>query len=99
MYNTCYEVIDENLTDANVGARKDRSHQENIFVHGAVNNSVINRDCKPIQVQTMEIMKCFDKLWLEASVNSLNEAGPKCDILDMLFIKNENTGNAVKVNN
>ena len=25
MYNTCYEVIDENLTDANVGARKDRS--------------------------------------------------------------------------
>ena len=99
MYNTCYEVIDENLTDANVGARKDRSFRDNIFVLGAVNNSVINGDCKPIQVQTMDIMKCFDKLWLEASINSLYEAGLKCDILNLLFRENENAGIAVKVNN
>ena len=99
MYNTCYEVIDENLTDANVGARKDRSCRDNIFVLGAVNNSVINGDCKPIQVQTMDIMKCFDKLWLEASINSLYEAGLKCDILNLLFRENENAGIAVKVNN
>ena len=37
----------------------------------------------------MEIMKCFDKLWLEASVNSHNEGGPKYDILNMIFRENE----------
>ena len=53
MYNTCYEVKNENLNDAIVGVRKDRSCRDNIFVLGAGNNSVINGDCKPIQVQTM----------------------------------------------
>ena len=53
MYNTCYEVINEKINGAIVGARKDRSCRDNIFVLGAVNNSVINGDCKPIQVQTM----------------------------------------------
>ena len=98
----CVKTVDSHvthITDANVGARKSRSCRDNIFVLGAVNNSVINGDCKPIQVQTMDIMKCFDKLWLEASLNSLYEAGLKCDILNLLFRENENAGIAVKVNN
>ena len=42
MYNTLYKVIDQNLTDANEGARKNRSYRDNIFVLGTVNYSVIN---------------------------------------------------------
>ena len=36
LYIDCYEVIDSNLTDGNVGARRDK-----IFVTSAVANSVI----------------------------------------------------------
>ena len=47
----------------------------------------------------MDIMKCFDKLWLEASFNSLYEAGINNDHLNLLYIENKNAQIAVKINN
>ena len=41
IYIDSYETIDSNLTDANVGARKERSVRDNMFVVNAVTNSVI----------------------------------------------------------
>ena len=99
MYNTLYDVIDSNLTDANVGARKNRSCRDNLFVLGAVTNSVINGESKPIQVQSIDIQQCFDKLWLEATINSLYDAGVKHDLLNILYLENEKADIAVKVNN
>ena len=98
MYNDSYETIDENLTDGNVGARRERGVRDNVFVIGAITNSVINGNSKPIQVQVMDIQKCFDKLWLEATINSLYNAGLKNDILNLLYIENKNANVAIKVN-
>ena len=41
-YNDSYYTIDSNLTDGSVGARKQRSVRDNIFVIAAVINSVKN---------------------------------------------------------
>ena len=60
IYNDSYATIDENITDGNVGARKSRNIRDNIYVIGAVSNSVINGHEDPIQVQVMDIDKCFD---------------------------------------
>ena len=57
MYNESYDIIDGSLTDANVGARKERSCRDNLFVIGAVSNSVINGESRPIQVQSVDIKK------------------------------------------
>ena len=89
-YNESYYTIDSNLTDGNVGARKCRSVRDNIFVISAVTNSVRNAHCKPIQVQVMDAVKCFDKLWLHACINSLYEAGIDNDYLNLLYIGNRN---------
>ena len=99
IYEDSYEVIDSNLTDGNVGCRQNRSSRDNIFVIGAITNSVINGDSRPIQIQIMDIKTCFDKLWLEASINSLYENGLKSDKLNLLYIENKNANVAVKVNN
>ena len=72
-YNDCYYTIDENLTDGNVGARKQRSVRDNIFVLSAITNSVINGGSAPIQVQVMDAEKCFDKLWLQSCINLLRQ--------------------------
>ena len=64
IYNDCYTTVDDNLTDGNVGARKGRNICDNIFVLGAVMNSVINGKEDPIQIQVQDVEKCFDKLWL-----------------------------------
>ena len=40
MYNDEYETLDTNLTDCNVGARKERNIRDNIFVINAIMNSI-----------------------------------------------------------
>ena len=99
IYEDSYEVIDSNLTDGNVGCRQNRSSRDNIYVIGAITNSVINGDSKPIQIQVMDIKTCFDKLWLESSINSLYENGLTTDKLNLLYIENKYANVAVKVNN
>ena len=99
IYNDTNQAIDESLTDGNVGARKERGVRDNIFVLGAITNSVVNGNSAPIQVQVMDIQKCFDKMWLEASINSLYNAGLNNDNLNLLYLENNNANVAVKVNN
>ena len=98
-YNDSYYTIDSHLTDGNVGARKNRSARDNIFVLGAIINSVTKGNCEAIQIQVMDATKCFDKLWLQACINSLYEAGIDNDTLNLLYIENKNAQVAVKINN
>ena len=98
-YNDSYYTIDSNLTDGNVGARKQRGVWDNIFVMSAISNSVINGKCTPIRVQVMDIGTCFDKFWLQACINSPFEAGLTNEKLNLLYIENRNAQIAIKVNN
>ena len=82
-----------------VGAQKQRNIRDNIFVLGAVINSVINGGEAPIQVQVQDAVKCFDKLWLQATTNSLYEAGMTNSMLNLLYLENAKARVAVKVNN
>ena len=97
-YNDSYYTIDDNLSDGNVGARKERNIRDNIFVIGAISNSVLNGKQPPIQITITDVEKCFDKLWLEAAINSLYEAGLKNDMLNLLYLENKTANIAVKVN-
>ena len=99
MYNDPYFTIDSNLTDRNVGARKHRSVWDNIFVLGAITNSASNDSSPPIQIQVLDAIKCFEKLWLQACINSLYEAGLINDQLNLLYIENKNAQIAVKIFN
>ena len=98
MYNDLYETIDQNLTDGNVGAQKERNIRDNIFVLGALMNSLVNGKEEPIQLQVMDIEKCFDKLWLEATTNALYDAGVQNELLNVLYVENNVAKVAVKVN-
>ena len=98
-YNDSYYTIDSNLTDGNVGARKQRSARDNIFVISAISNSVVNGTSAAIQIQVMDAEKCFDKLWLQSCINALFDAGLDNDKLNLLYIENKNANIAVKVNN
>ena len=87
-----------NLSDGNVGARKMRGCRDNIFVLSAINNSVLNGKSDPIQIQVTDVKTCFDKLWLQSSINKLYENGLDNDMLNLLYIENKNLQIAVKVN-
>ena len=74
IYNDEYKNLDKNLTDSNVGARKNRNIRDNIFVLQAILNSVKKENENGIDCQVYDIEKCFDSLWLHEVVNSLFEA-------------------------
>ena len=96
IYNDQYDVIDEALSDSNVGARKDRNVRDNIFVLNAVNNSIVNGEAEPVDIQVFDIEKCFDALWVEDCINDLFETGFSNDKLPLLFLENQNAQIAVK---
>ena len=99
IYNDSYHIIDENLTDGNVGARKHRNIRDNIFVLGSVINSVINGKEDSIQIQVQDVNKCFDKLWLQETTNALYETGLTNNILNLIYLENKNAKVAIKINN
>ena len=63
IYNDESVNIDENLTDSNVGARKNRNIRDNIFVLSAITNNIKKRNLKGTDVHIYDAEKCFDKLW------------------------------------
>ena len=69
IYNDEYANNDGNLTDSNVGARKDRNIRDNIFVLNAISNSVIKGNEDDIDIQVFDIEKCFDALWAQECIN------------------------------
>ena len=91
IYNDEYKTIDDNLTDSNVGARKDRNIRDNIFVLNAISNSIINGKEEEVDIQIYDIEKCFDALWAQECINDIYEAGVQNDKLPLLAL--ENNGN------
>ena len=94
-----YSKVDSNITDCSNGARKYRGVRDNIFIVNSIVNSVINGVNPPIQIEIMDLEKCFDKLWLEASINSLYEYGVQNDNLNLIHNLNKSALVSVKVGN
>ena len=96
IYNDEYENIDEELTDSNVGARKNRNIRDNIFVLNAVTNSIVNGKADAVDVQVFDVEKCFDALWMQECINDLFETGFTNDKLSLLYLENQNAKIAIK---
>ena len=96
IYNDECENIDDNLTDANVGARKKQNIRDNLFVIYAIINSVINGKEEPIDICPYDVEKCFDGLWTHECINDIYEAGMTNDKLPLLFKMNQNAKVAIK---
>ena len=57
IYNDEYENIDANLTDCNVGARKQRNIRDNTFVINAIMNSIKKKNEEPVDFQVYDVEK------------------------------------------
>ena len=78
VYSDIYDVVDSNMSDSNVGARKNRSIRDNLFVLYAVRNEAVVKN-KPVDLHFMDLSKCFDSLWTEETMNDLYDLGVKDD--------------------
>ena len=96
IYNDESVNIDENLTDSNVGARKNRNIRDNIFVLSAITNNIKKRNLKGTDVHIYDAEKCFDKLWASECYNDIFKNGFRNDKLALLYNINKSAQVAIK---
>ena len=85
-YNSSIEIIEEHLTDSNIGAGKKKAPRDHLFVLNAVINDHVNGKRKePIDLVFYDVRQCFDSLWVSKTLLDLHENGIKDDLLNLLF--------------
>ena len=99
LYFDNFDEIDNNMSDSNIGARKNRNIKNHLFMIYGIINSVVkgNEDCVDIQIYDIE--KCFDGLWLEDCLLDVFDALPPQNRNDKLALLHEsNKKNMVAIN-
>ena len=97
VYGDKYETIDANMSDSNIGSRRNKSIRNHIFVVNAIINDVnSSKKKKPIDIQQMDYKQMFDSEKLTMCLNALHESGIKDDNLALIYEANKNNSIAVK---
>ena len=71
IYSDYYNDIDENMTDSNIGARRDRNIRNHRMIIYGIMNSVIRGGEECVDLQIYDLEKAFDSLWLEDCSNDI----------------------------
>ena len=72
IYNTKYNIIDQNMSDSNVGGRKNRSCINHIFViNGIIHETVKSKNNSPVTIQIYDYKQMFDSMNLQEAVSYL----------------------------
>ena len=74
IYNEEYDTIDGNMSDSNIGARKNMNIRNHIFIINSIMNESIQKG-DPIDIIVSDYRLCFDSLWNKEAVNDLFENG------------------------
>ena len=100
MYNDTYDILDINMSDSNIGARKAKSVRNHIFVlNGIIHDILANKNAKPVDIEVLDYKQCFDSLWLEECMNDLFETGIDDDNLALVYEANRKINMAVNTPN
>ena len=96
VWSDVYPILDKNMSDSNVGARRDKNIINHLFVVNGVINDVINGKADSIDLQIIDYRQCFDSMWLAESINDLYESGIQDDKLAIIYAANEHNQVAVQ---
>ena len=97
MYNLKYPVIDKNMSDCQMGARKRKGCKNNIFIINAVIHDVLkSKNMKPVLLQIYDYAQMFDSIDLEMALSDLFDVGVDDDTLALLHKANKDVHMAVK---
>ena len=99
LYNDLYPEIEQNMSNSNIGALKNKNVRNHLFIVHGIINSVLKDEGKCIDMQVYDIEQAFDALWLQDCMNDLYDSLPNSgrnDKLALLFTANCENEVAVK---
>ena len=79
LLNDKYDILNDFMSDSNVGGRKGRSVRDHLFiVNGIVHDHYKSKE-KHVTFQILDYSLCFDSMWFEEVTYELYEAGIQQD--------------------
>ena len=97
IYERTYNIIEKNMTDAQIGARKNKGVRNHLFVLNAIICDVMSSKKKEsIDINIMDFKQMFNTEELQGVLNAFYDSGVKNDILGLLNEANQNVNFAVK---
>ena len=84
-----YDIIDNYMSDSNVGGRRERGIRDHLFIVNGIIHQHCNSKTSPITIQILDYQSCFDSLWQDEVTSELFDAGVTDDKLALLHKINE----------
>ena len=88
IYLDKYPLLDANMSDSNIGARKKMNIRNHLFIIHGIINSVVNGNGGCIDLHIYDLVKAFDALWVIDCMNDLWDTLPahaRDDRLGLLY--------------
>ena len=97
IYNSKYDMIDRNISDGQMGARKGKGCKSNIWlINGIIHETMNNKKKKPIVLQIYDYAQMFDSINLQEAISDIFDYGLNDDDLSMIYKANNEVHMAVK---
>ena len=97
IYNSKYNMIEESMSESNIGSRKNRSSIDHIFViNSIIHEQLLSTKNKPIQIQICDFQQMFDGIDLQEALSDLFYSGVDDDHLTLIHEANKNIKIQVK---
>ena len=100
IYNMKYSTIDRNMSDCQMGARKNKGCKNNIFiVNGIIHEVLKKKKNKSVVLQIYDYSQMFDSIDLEQAMSDIFDVGIDDDTFALLHKANQEIHMAVKTPN
>ena len=97
IYDMKYVIIDKNMSDCQMGGRKNKGCKNNIFIlNGIIHDVMKSIKMHPVQLQIYDYQQMFDALDLKQALSDLYDVGVNDDNLALLHQANNEIHMAVK---
>ena len=94
LYEDVYSTIDDKLSHSNIGGRKGKNIRDHLFIVYGILNDVMNGSCPAVDIQSIDIRKCFDEMWFEDTHNDIYDVKVTDDKF-ALIAKLDETANVI----
>ena len=89
IYESNYSVIDKEMSDCQMGGRRQKSGKNNIFIlNGIIHDVVRSKNMKPVVLQFYDYAQMFDSLNLREAISDIYDKGFDNDTLGLVYIAN-----------
>ena len=90
LFDSEYEMINDNMSDSNIGGRKNKSCINNLWViNSIIHNQLSDKSNKPILFQQYDYMQMFDSKNLNEACSDLRTINYKCFMRQTKILKLE----------